>query len=584
MNQRFDQGPSLLLLPKLFHEAFEDLGTTMAAEGIELLKCEPNYTIYFDPAQSKAEGVSPTFTMSTDVAQMKTEIEALEGTDGFHRYLNWMREAHTHFETSVIEVLHKPFSSYVSIFRPTFFKHLIDLHPFVSIWSRAAVYFKSERLRRVFTFGSMYMGMSPYEAPGTYSLLQYTELAEGIWYPKGGFHVVVEKLADVGKRLGVNYRLGTEVDRVLTNGKGEATGIRLKSGEVMDADIVVVNADLVWAYNNLFDKSGSSSTASIMHGSGSTNGAATDVNAKTPPIAQPSPPSPTKYAKSLTKRPTSCSSISFYWSLSSKLPLSTHNIFLAEQYFESFTSIFHDHTLPKEPSFYVNIPSRVDPTAAPEGGDAVVILVPIGHLTSDERDAASYAPDSSIVTKLRDQVLATLKERTGIDIRPMIAHEIINNPLTWEEKFNLDRGAILGLSHNFFNVLSFRPRWNHESLKNVWFVGASTHPGTGVPIVLAGGKMISDEIIHTYYDEGYGPRREGRENGELDYYRTIDVLMLMVAALFVFFLGAWGVGSFVDVDGMLGLKWGEMAALSMLTLLAGKVVEVSGGLKGRVIF
>ena len=434
------------------------------------------------------------------------------------------------------------------------------------------------------------MGMSPYEAPGTYSLLQYTELAEGIWYPKGGFHVVVEKLVDVGRRLGVNYRLGTEVDRVLTDGKGEATGVRLKSGEVMEADIVVVNADLVWAYNNLFDSKATNAkplaASAVTNGSTSTNGTAANGNAKTSLIAQPSPPSPTRYAKSLTKRPTSCSSISFYWSLSSKLPLSTHNIFLAEQYFESFTSIFHDHTLPKEPSFYVNIPSRVDPTAAPENGDAVVILVPIGHLTSDERDAASYSADSPVVTKLRDQVLATLKERTGIDIRPMIAHEIINNPLTWEEKFNLDRGAILGLSHNFFNVLSFRPRWNHESLKNVWFVGASTHPGTGVPIVLAGGKMISDEIIHTYYNEGYGPRREGRENGELDYYRTIDVLMLMVAAVFVLLLGAWGVGSFVDVvgDGMLGLKWGEMAALSMLTLLAGKVVEVSGGLKGRVIF
>ena len=439
----------------------------------------------------------------------------------------------------------------------------------------------------------MYMGMSPYEAPGTYSLLQYTELAEGIWYPRGGFHKVVEKLVNVGERLGVKYQLGTEVDRVLTDQKGNATGIRLKSGEVMEADIVVVNADLVWAYNNLFD-SKASSAKPIANGVGNaigngvanttTNGSANGRTEKTPLISQPAPPTPTRYAKGLAKRPTSCSSISFYWSLNKKLPMSTHNIFLAEQYFESFTSIFHDHTLPKEPSFYVNIPSRVDPTAAPENGDAVVILVPIGHLTTLERDTASYAPDSPIVTKLRNQVISTLKERTGIDLRPLIAHEIINNPQTWESKFNLDRGAILGLSHNFFNVLSFRPRWNHESLKNVWFVGASTHPGTGVPIVLAGGKMISDEIIHTYYDEGYGPRRAGRENGELDYYRTIDVMMMMVAALFVLFLGAWGVGAFVEVDGVLGLKWGEMAALSMLTLVGGKVVEVSGGLNGKVIF
>lgn len=556
----------------------------MEAEGIELLKCEPNYTIYFDAAQSKADGVPATFTMSTDVSQMKTEIERLEGTAGFHRYLNWMREAHTHYETSVIEVLHKPFSSYASIFRPRFFSHLIDLHPFESIWRRATVYFKSERLRRVFTFGSMYMGMSPYEAPGTYSLLQYTELAEGIWYPRGGFHKVVEKLVDVGERLGVKYRLGTDVDRVLTDQKGNATGVRLKNGEVMEADIVVVNADLVWAYNHLFDSKQPAFPAPITNGTASGTVVANGNVLKTPLISQPALPTPTKYAKSLTKRPTSCSSISFYWSLSKKLPLSTHNIFLAEQYFESFTSIFHDHTLPKEPSFYVNIPSRVDPTAAPENGDAVVILVPIGHLTTDSCDTASYAADSPIVNKLRDQVLSTLQERTGICLRPLITHEIINNPLTWESKFNLDRGAILGLSHNFFNVLSFRPRWNHESLKNVWFVGASTHPGTGVPIVLAGGKMIADEIIHTYYDEGYGPRKVGRENGERDYWRTIDVLMCMAAALFVMFLMAWGIGEMVGVDGVLGVKWGEAAAGTMLVMLVGKVVEVCGGLGGKVTF
>jgi phytoene desaturase (3,4-didehydrolycopene-forming) len=180
--QRFDQGPSLLLLPRLFHETFHDLGTTLEDEGVHLVKCEPNYTVHFHD--------DTTFKMSTDIATMKREIERFEGRDGFERYLGYLQEAHLHYELSIIHVLKKNFYSYLSMVRPTFLKYLQTLHPFESVWGRTSIYFRTERLRRVFTFASMYMGMSPYDAPGTYSLLQYTELAEGIWYPIGGFHKV----------------------------------------------------------------------------------------------------------------------------------------------------------------------------------------------------------------------------------------------------------------------------------------------------------------------------------------------------------------------------------------------------------
>lgn len=172
----------MLLLPRLFHEAFEDLGTSLEAEGVELLKCDPNYQLWF--------GDGASFELSTDSARMKSEVEKWEGTDGFKRYLGFLQESHVHYEASIVHVLRKNFTSFLSMLRPGFLTYLLALHPFESIYSRAAKYFYTERLRRVFTFGSMYMGMSPFDAPGTYSLLQYTELAEGIWYPVGGFHKV----------------------------------------------------------------------------------------------------------------------------------------------------------------------------------------------------------------------------------------------------------------------------------------------------------------------------------------------------------------------------------------------------------
>merc|ERR1711881_307098 len=144
------------------------------------------------------------------------------------------------------------FTSLLSMCRPSFLRHVLALHPFESIYSRASKYFWTERMRRVFTFGSMYMGMSPFDAPGTYSLLQYTELAEGIWYPRGGFHKVLDALVKVGERFGVQYRLSTSVSDIrLGRYEDDATGVNLASGEVINADIVLVNADLVYAYNEL---------------------------------------------------------------------------------------------------------------------------------------------------------------------------------------------------------------------------------------------------------------------------------------------------------------------------------------------
>ncbi|KAI6247848.1 Phytoene desaturase [Erysiphe necator] len=455
---RFDQGPSLLLLPQLFHETFNDLDTSLAAEDVTLFKCEPNYHIWF--------GDGKNFKLSSDMAVMKQEIEAFEGKDGFERYLSWLQEAHRHYEISVREVLHKNFSSIFNMLRPNFFVNLFDLHPFESIYSRASRYFLTDRLRRVFTFGSMYMGMSPMAAPGTYSLLQYTELAEGIWYPKGGFHAIVGALERICTRLGVEIRLSSPVSQILTTGDGKAvTGVELSSGERLYSDLVVVNADLVYAYSNLF------------------------------------PTQPSSFAKSLEKRESSCSSLSFYWSLSRQIPeLQTHNIFLADEYHESFNAIFDRHSIPEEPSFYVNVPSRIDPTAAPPGKDSIVVLVPVGHLLESRNPKSNVntsEQDWNTITSLaRSKILKTIQERTGCaELAPLIINESVNTPITWKAIFNLSKGSILGLSHSFLNVLSFRPKTKHPQIKGVYFVGASTHPGTGVPIVLAGAKITTEQIL-----------------------------------------------------------------------------------------
>ncbi|KAG8207127.1 Phytoene dehydrogenase [Trichophyton interdigitale] len=482
---RFDQGPSLLLLPRLFADTFKDLGTSMQDEGIQLLKCEPNYRIWF--------GDHDRVDMSTDMAKMKAEIERHEDDAGFGQYLSYMKESGQHHDISMAYVMKENFTSLSSMLQAEFLFSTLPLHPFESIYSRVSRYFSSEKMRRVFTFASMYLGMSPFDAPATYSLLQYSELTDGIWYPAGGFQGILEALANIGKRSGVKYFLNEPVSSIQLSKDGStAVGVKLESGKILTADTVVINADLVYAYNELL------------------------------------PISP--LANDLKTRPSSCSTISFFWSFDRVIPeLQAHNIFLAEEYRESFDSIFNDHKIPTDPSFYVNVPSRVDPSAAPRGKDAAVALVPVGHLV----DNSAWTDDmDSVVARTRERVIDTIESRTGArGLRDCIISEQVNTPYTWKEKFNLHQGAILGLSHSFFNVLSFRPKTKHDTIKGLYFVGASTHPGTGVPLCFAGSKIVCRQIL-----EDIGIRKPGKGVQMIREWITCGRFALLALFIFVWAL------------------------------------------------
>lgn len=226
--------------------------------------------------------------------------------------------------------------------------------------------------------------------------------------------------------------------------------------------------------------------------------------------------------------------------------LHTHNVFLAEDYKDSFDDIFKRQQIPKEPSFYVNVPSRIDPSAAPAGRDSVVVLVPCGHLLEGNADRGLNPQNAQdwkvMISKARTAVFETVRLRTGADLESHVVHEIINTPASWKESFNLDKGAILGLSHSFFNVLSFRPGTKHTDIKNLYFVGASTHPGTGVPIVLAGSKITTGQILDDLgitkpWSEGGHRRRivsdlDYRGETPLDLARGMYLLALVLAVIF----------------------------------------------------
>ncbi|KAJ3274063.1 hypothetical protein HDV01_003556 [Terramyces sp. JEL0728] len=454
---RFDEGPSLYLMPWLFEQTWKDLEIGRASADLDLLKCNPNYRVYFQDGDS--------VKLSTDMSQVKSELERLE-PGSFPNFLKWLSQSGNHYHISCDRVLSRPLQSIWELINLTDLLALGKLHLHENLYTWTSKFFKSEKLVQMLTFQSMYMGMSPCDAPATYSLLAYSEFAEGIFYPKGGFHKVVEKLETFASNNDVEFRYNSPAKKILKDG-AKATGVLLESGEEIPADVVLCNADLVYAYNTLLDD--------------------TEMQAK------------------LSKYEHTCSAFVFYWGLNVKLPgIDAHTIYLAGNYKQSFVDIFKHHTLPELPSFYVHCPSKMDISAAPENGEALTILVPVGHLNN-----LADADIHEIKVKARRFVLQRLSENLNITLENHIVSETVNDPIAWNQKFNLPFGSTLGLAHRFNQVAIFRPKIKDPKTDNLYFVGASTNPGTGVPIVMLGAKLSTTMIM----EDLEGIKKESMKTG-----------------------------------------------------------------------
>jgi phytoene desaturase len=227
----------------------------------------------------------------------------------------------------------------------------------------------------------------------------------------------------------------------------------LADGSHLAADVVIANADLPYVYRELL-----------------------------PDRAE---------AERLERLKYTCSALMFYWGVDKVFPqIRMHNVFLSGDYRASFDRIFHDHTLPDAPSFYVHAPTRTDPTAAPSGQDTLFVLVPVGHL-----DARVHQDWEVLQEQARSAVLRRLREIGVYDLETHLKFEVSYTPRDWLTLYNLAKGAGFSLSHNFMQVGYLRPRNRHARYHNLYFVGGSTHPGTGLPIVLISARLTTERIL-----------------------------------------------------------------------------------------
>ena len=441
---RFDMGPTLFLMPEVFAETYAALGEQMH-QHLELKRLDPTYRVHFHDGSH--------LDLTSNLVAMREQLDAME-PGSFGAYLSFLAEGYRHYNLSLERFVGRNFYSIFEFFSPVNMPLLFQLKALVKHASNTARYFKDSRLQAAFSFQNMYLGLSPYDAPATFSLLQYTELADGVWFPKGGMYRAIETLTAIAEGLGVRFVYNAPA-KTIDIESGKAAGITLENGERLKADLVIANADLPYVYSELLPDDGT--------------------------------------ARKLEKKKYTSSALMFYWGIKGEksAELLHHNVFLADdRYKKSFDSIFTELTLPDVPSFYINAPTRTDPSFAPADGDGLMALVPVGHINNAQPQDWEKLED-----KARQFVLKRLKELGLADISSRMVFEERIGPNTYKNHWNLAKGSAFGLSHNFLQVGYLRPHNRHPRYPNLYFVGASTHPGTGLPIVLLSARLTVERII-----------------------------------------------------------------------------------------
>ncbi len=441
----FDTGPTLFIMPHVFEDEFAALGASLH-ERLKLQRVDPTYRLVFDDGSHLA--------LTSDLKAMHDQLEAIE-PDSFQSFLRYMDEGHRHYNQAMQHLVNRDFRTAGEFFNLRNLPLIFSLKPFSRHYSHMAAYFNEPRLKSAFTFQDVYMGLSPFEAPATFSMMPYTEMAHGVWYPQGGLYRVVEALMEIAQQAGVEFAFDTTVKQIELNGKC-AKGVILEDGQRLKADAILANADLPYVYQDLLPPDG--------------------------------------HAKQLAHKRYSCSVISFFWGVDRPYEaLGPHTLFLADDYRANFDEIIRDMTVPTNPSLYIHAPARLDPDMAPAGQETLIAVVPVGHM--NEREDQDW---KALIEQARQAVFRRLELLGITDLQAHIKFETCFTPLSWRKRYNLVKGSTHGLCHNLMQLGYLRPGNRHPRYHNLYFAGASTHPGTGMPTALISARLAVQRMIEDF--------------------------------------------------------------------------------------
>ncbi|WP_088005479.1 phytoene desaturase family protein [Indiicoccus explosivorum] len=439
---KFDMGPTFLSMIHIAEEIFEATGRDLH-EYMTAVELDSMYDLIYE---------GRAITMTRDREKMRQQIEELYPgeSEGYDRL---MQDSARKLD-ALTPILQTRMDRMTDMMHPKVLKALPELDLGKTLHDVLSRYFTTEELKLAFTFQSKYLGMSPWECPGAFSILSYMEHAYGIFHPIGGLNQLSKAMAKVTEELGGDIRLNCGVEKLWTEGK-KVKGLYLENGERIEADEVVINADFAYAMTKLVDEG--------------------KLKKYTP--------------KKLAKKKYSCSTFMLYLGLDKKYNMPHHTIVFAKDYKKNVEEITKLNMLSKDASIYIQNASATDPTLAPEGKSTLYVLAPVPNNFSGIDWEAEKG-------QFRELILKTIEEKTGFkDLPSHIEEEHMITPQNWEQDMNVYRGATFNLGHQLSQMMVFRPHNKFEELENCWLVGGGTHPGSGLPIILESARITANGIL-----------------------------------------------------------------------------------------
>lgn len=437
----FDTGPTFLMLKGVLDEVFREAGDE-ADNLMDIRRLEPMYRLQF--AERSIEPV-------TDPDAMVEEISrTFPGHEAGYRAFRKREETRLKY---LYPCLQKPYHKFRTLLQKDMMAAVPHLAFGRSLYDVMYRYFQDEELAIAFTFQAKYLGMSPWDCPGLFSIIPYIEHSMGVHHPIGGLHRISECMAEVARRNGAEIHLSTPVRQVIVKNR-KAVGVELENGDSVMADYVVLNADFGHAMEKLFE----------------------------PGVLR-------KYTPArLRKMQISCSTFMLYLGLDRKYDLPHHTICFAKDYRRHIESVAHNGELEEDFSFYVRDAGTTDPTVAPEGESALYILVPVQNLRADidwETKSDWY----------RELLLNAVEERLGLSgLRQHIKAEKMITPHEWWSDYNVYDAATFSLAHSWRQLIFFRPHNKFEEIDRCFLVGGGTHPGSGLPTIYESGRIAANMI------------------------------------------------------------------------------------------
>lgn len=437
----FDAGPTIITAPYLFEELWALCGQKLS-DHVTLRSIDPFYRIRFDDGDI--------FSASSDHEAMRAEVARIEPRDlqGLDRY---MQASEKIFKAAFADLADQPFHKFGTLV--TAAPELIKLGGYRSVYQKVSDYFSNEKLRIAFSFHPLLIGGNPFTTTSYYCLIAHLERKFGVHYAIGGTGALVRGLVKLIESQGAEVRTNAEVEQILVE-NGRATGVQLADGEVVKSDIVVSNADVAWTYTKLLK-------------------------------AYPR----RKWTdKKINASQFSMSLFVWYFGTNKKYhDVYHHTMVLGPRYKDLLDDIFNKKILAEDFSLYLHRPTANDPSLAPDGSDAFYVLSPVPHLQSGVNWHERAEPYRAAIAK-------RLEETVLPDLSKHIVTSHMMTPQDFRDRLLSVNGAAFSMEPQLFQSAWFRPHNVSEEIKGLYFVGAGTHPGAGLPGVVSSAKVL-DAVV-----------------------------------------------------------------------------------------